>query len=183
MLKNKIACAMLVSSLALFSAQAFAGVGDTVKSETNAGLTTAQVTALIVKNHGVLSGVDVSTTKEGVVILSGRVNSESEAEQLVEATAQIDGVKDVDTDKLDVVGSDHPMKDAYVTAKVMGKLMGAAASNKRFSNDNIHVETVNKVVYLSMAKDNPNEKYAVKVAKSVNGVSKVKVLYLPADKA
>jgi len=182
MMKNKIAYAVLVASLSLFSTQTFADVGNNAKSEMNAGLTTTQVTALIVKNHGVLSGVDVSTTKDGVVRLSGRVNSESEAEQLVEATAKIDGVKDVDTDKLEVVGSKHPMADAYLTAKVMGKLIGAAVSDKHFSNNDIHVETVKKVVYLSMAKGNPNEVYAVKVAESVDGVKKVKVLYLPTDK-
>ncbi len=183
MIKNKIAYTVLVASLALFSAQTFAGTAETAKSEMSAGLTTAQVTALIVKNHGVLSGVDVSTTKDHVVILSGKVNSESEAKQLVEATAQIHGVKDVDTNGLEVIGSDHPMKDAYITAKVIGKLMGTAASDKHFSNSDISVETAKGIAYLSMAKGNRNESTAVNIAKSVDGVSEVKVIYLPADKA
>src|SRR5579883_3099935 len=54
--------------------------------------------------------VDVRTENQ-VVIFTGEVNSESEASTLVQLAQSTDDVKDVDTSKLTVKGSDHPLSD------------------------------------------------------------------------
>src|SRR5438876_9692023 len=63
--------------------------------------------------------VEVSTDQQ-VVHFSGTVNSDSEASTLVEIAQSTVDVKDVDTSKLEVKGSKHPVSDTYITAKVKG---------------------------------------------------------------
>jgi len=101
--------------------------------------------------------VNVSTTK-GVVMLNGTVDSETQASSLVEHAESVIGVSDVDTSKLTVKDSQHPLTDTYITAKIKGlfireKLFG----EKDIAAINTSVETKDGVVYLSGMVDNKQQ--------------------------
>lgn len=87
----------------------------------------------------------------------------------------VDGVRDVDTEKLKIKESKHPMDDAYITAKVKGLFI----QHDLFSDEDVatmpvSVETNNGIVYLSGTVDNEEQlKNAIKIAKTVKGVNKV----------
>jgi len=120
------------------------------------------------------SQVDVTTNK-GVVSLSGTVKTDSEADALVQIAQSISSVKDVNTSKLSVQESKHPMADTIITAKIKGlfireKLFG----DKDIAAMSIHVETNNGIVALTGTADsNQQASNAVKIAKSVKGVKNV----------
>lgn len=115
------------------------------------------------------------TTKNGVVTLTGNVNTDAEASKAVEIASATTGVKDTDTSKLTVKESKQPFTDTAITAKVKGtfireKLFG----DKDVSVMNVNVETTNGVVYLTGTVDTKAEAdNAVKLAKSVSGVKSV----------
>ena len=111
----------------------------------------------------------------GVVTLSGKVNTDTEANKLIEIAESEKGVKDIDTSHLTVKESQHVLSDSAITAKVKGtfvreKLFG----NKDINVMNVNVETTNGVVYLT-GKVNTQEEAdnAIKLAESIKGVSKV----------
>ena len=94
-------------------------------------------------------------TQKGVVSLTGNVDSKSQASSLVESAESVIGVADVDTSKLTVKDSTHPLADTYTTAKIKGlfireKLFGG----KDIAALNISVETKDGIVYLTGVIDN-----------------------------
>jgi len=115
-------------------------------------------------------------TEKGVVNLSGNVDSATQADAATELAQSTDGVTDVDSSKLTIKDSQHPIEDAVITAKVKGmfiqqKLFG----DKDISAITISVETNNGVVSLSGTSDSQQEiNNAIKIAKSVKGVKEVK---------
>ncbi len=136
---------------------------------------TVQIKAKIAadKNLSVFSE-DVSTVNNGMVVLSGVVDSETDATALIQLAASVDGVRDVNTDNLTVKDSKHPMNDAYITAKVKGQFMQAKILTDKDVAALVSVETVDGVVHLSGKVDNAMEiKNAIKLAESVKGVKKV----------
>lgn len=114
-------------------------------------------------------------TNNGVVMLTGNVNSETDASTAVQIAQETDGVTDVNASKLMVKESSHPLDDVFITAKVKGmfikeKLFG----EKDVSPMSIAVETNNGTVYLSGTADSQKEiDNAIMIAKSVNGVKSV----------
>jgi hyperosmotically inducible periplasmic protein len=123
-----------------------------------------------------LSNLNVSvTTSKGVVKLAGEVDSDSQASALVELVESTDGVKDVDTNDLHVRGSNAPLSDSLITAKVKGMFI----QKKLFSHNDIaamtiHVETNNGIVYLSGTATNQEQiNNAIHIAKSIKGVKGV----------
>lgn len=126
-----------------------------------------------------LAGSNVNVTietKDQVVILTGVVNSDSEADTMIKIAESTPGVKDVDTTNLQVKESKQPLQDTYITAKVKGKLI----REKLFGDDDVtpmtvHVETNNGVVYLTgTAETREQVENAVKIAQSVKDVTKVR---------
>ena len=124
-----------------------------------------------------LSGNTISvTTKDGVVMLSGKVSSDTQASEATEVAQSTEGVKDVDATKLTVNDSQQPFTDTLITAKVKGmfiqqKLFG----DKDVAAMTIQVETNNGVVTLGGTADNQAQAdNAVKIAKTVSGVKEVK---------
>lgn len=119
--------------------------------------------------------IKVSTNK-GVVALTGTVDSSSQANLATELAQSVPGVKDVDTSKLTVKGSSHPLNDSLITAKVKGmfiqqKLFG----DKDVAAMSISVETNNGVVTLSGTADNQEQiTNAINMAKKIAGVKEVK---------
>lgn len=171
MKKNNFLTTAIFSSLFIFSALAFAE--QTTVSD---AAITIQIKAKIAgdKSLSIFSD-DVSTINNGVVVLSGVVDSEADATALVQLAESVDGVRDVDTDNLKVKGSLHPMDDAYITAKIKGQFIQA----KIFGNEDValtlvSVETDNGIVHLSGTVDNNKQiRDAIKLARSVKGVKQV----------
>ncbi|MBA3660979.1 MAG: BON domain-containing protein [Gammaproteobacteria bacterium] len=117
--------------------------------------------------------VDVSTSN-GVVMLSGTVNSDTDASALIEIAQSTDGVKDVDTGNLAIKNSSQPFTDTVITAKVKGVLIREKLLGKDVPAVNVSVETNNGVVYLSGNVDtNLQATNAANLAKSVDGVKQV----------
>lgn len=122
------------------------------------------------------SGLKVSiTSHDGVVTLTGHVNTDTEVDKLIQIAESNPDVKDVETNQLKIKKSKHTMSDITITAKVKAmyvkeKLFG----DKDISVMGVSVETVNGVVFLTGAVENQMEAdNAVKYAKSVEGVKSV----------
>jgi hyperosmotically inducible protein len=151
-------------------------IGNTYAASSNNDATLNDSVKSGFQNDPALSNVDVVVvTKKGVVIIKGQVNSDTEANALVEHAQAVPGVHDVDASGLTVKESKQPMTDSYTTAKVKGaflreKLFG----DKPIEPMSISVETKDGVVYLSGAVENKKIiGNAVKIAKSVKGVKSV----------
>ncbi len=118
--------------------------------------------------------VNVSTDK-GQVILQGVVNSEAEANAVIKLASSASGVKTVDATQLRVQKSNQPFTDLVITAKVKGTLAYQHLLDTRSIPADIHVETNNGAVYLSGTASSPLQiQNAIKLAKSISGVSRVK---------
>jgi hyperosmotically inducible protein len=141
---------------------------------------THQVESKIYNNEATSkSDIKVKTNK-GIVTLKGNVNSENEAYIAVEEAYSVPDVKDVDTTNLKVAKgkdkSEHPYKDAYITAKVKGyfvreKLFG----DKSIDVSGVNVETKNGVVYLTGTVDTQAQiNTSISLAKKIKGVKDVK---------
>lgn len=171
MKNNNILINTVFSTLFMFSAAAYAE-----EAPVSDAAITLQVKAKIAadKNLSVFSN-EVSTVNDGVVVLSGTVDSETDAEALVQLAESVDGVRDVDTENLKVKESLHPMDDAYITAKVKGLFIQEELfSDKEVAAMPVSVETNNGIVHLSGTVDSETQiKNAVKIAETVKGVKKV----------
>lgn len=115
------------------------------------------------------------SSKAGVVMLKGKINTDAEADKLIQIAASTQGVKDVNTSQLTVKESKHSMADTAITAKVKGayvreKIFG----DKDISVMGVNVETTNGIVYLTGTVETKSQAdNAVKLAKSIHGVKKV----------
>lgn len=116
---------------------------------------------------------DVSTT-QGVVFLSGQVNSDTDAAALIEIAQATDGVQDVNATQLTVNYSKQPFADIAITAKVKGILIREKIFGKDVPATKVNVETNNGVVYLSGRVDTQQQATnAIYLAKSIDGVKQV----------
>jgi hyperosmotically inducible protein len=188
-MKMKIRTAIKVSvltSLLIFTSQTFAQTDQANYGNSNTTITAktpeedAAVTKTVnklIRESKTLSKfkIDVSTNK-GVVMLSGNVDSDTQAGSLIELAESVIGVSDVDTSKLTVKNSQQPLADTIITAKIKGlfireKLFG----EKDIAAINTSVETKDGVVYLSGVIDNQEQiDNAIEIIKkSVPEVKKV----------
>lgn len=139
----------------------------------------ATITASIKKwidKSKVLSDLNIGVaTQQGIVTLTGTVNSDSEASALVELSSSIIGVRDVNTSNLKVKGSTQPLKDFWITAKVKGVLIREEIFGKRdVAPYRVVVETKNGIVYLTGTVDNQQQiTNAIELVKKVDGVKQV----------
>ena len=163
----------LLFSISLFCISSVNATGAKVVIEDSA--ITAAVKAKIAASPIVSAlAVQVETNK-GIVALQGSVKAASEADTAVEIAASVKGVLDVDTSNLRVQGSERPLTDSYITAKVKGvyireKIFG----QEDVSLSGIHVETNNGVVYLKGEATKEQAENAEKLARLVKGVKDVK---------
>lgn len=115
-------------------------------------------------------------TDNGIVKLSGEVNSEQGFYDAIELAHSLDGVQDVDASNLKVVSkSQHPIDDSIITAKVKGILLREKIfGDKAVKLLGIKVVTKNGVVRLSGKADNKEQMHNIeKVTKQVKGVKEV----------
>lgn len=110
----------------------------------------------------------------GVVSLSGQLDSDTDYEKVVTLAEAIPGVTDVNADNLTVKDSTSPMNDTYITAKVKGALLESDIMGKDIPSWSVSVETKNGEVYLSGTVASEQERQTiVTIAKKVKGVTKV----------
>jgi len=158
---------MMASLQALAESKAVRVVDDSV--------ITTKIKAKMLADKTV-SALNISvTTKNGVVDLSGTVDTEDEATKAIELASSTQDVKDVITKNLTVKQSKQPLSDAYITAKVKGMFLREKIfGDQDISVTGIKVETKDGVVHLSGKADNKEQiDEAKNLAKSVNGVTKV----------
>ena len=128
-------------------------------------------------NDSALSGFHLDVTShKGVVMLSGKVDTQNEAMKAIELAQSVPEVVDVKSKGLMAKDSHQPFTDSAITAKVKGtyireKLFG----DKDIELTGIKVETTNGIVYLTGKVDTEQQaKNAVHFAQSVSGVKEVK---------
>lgn len=136
---------------------------------------TAAIQASIATNDITKStNIDVSA-KSGTVKLVGSVNSDKEASELIEIAESTANVKDVNTAKLTIKGTDKLAEDSVITAKVKGTLIREKLVNTKDIMKPIQVNTAHGIVTLTGTVANQSQvDKAVKVTKAVKGVYKVK---------
>ena len=127
-----------------------------------------------------LSAFDIGvSTKDGIVSLSGHVDSDNQASTLLELIQSVDGVRDINAEKLSLKESDSSFSDLLITSKIKGmfiqeKLFGDGHENED-NPTNIEVRTHDGVVHLSGTAENQEQaEDAVAITKSISGVKKVK---------
>lgn len=110
------------------------------------------------------------------VALMGTVNTDMQYEEAVSLAESVDGVTDVNADKLMVSASKAPLADTYLTAKAKGTIM----KEKLFGNKSVEywpisIETKDKVVYLSGTVDTNEQRVnIIKLIEEIHGVKSVK---------
>jgi hyperosmotically inducible protein len=177
----KILCSFAAFSLLTMSTTAFAdnNNADSLKSTVNDSVITAKIKSQLVANDDTKAASIKVETNNGIVKLTGVVDSEREAVAAIQTSESTVGVKGVDTDNLNIKNnaseSKQPVQDSYITAKVKGALLREKFGNdENFSVSQITVETQNGVVYLSGEAANKGQIHKViEVAKSITGVHKV----------
>ncbi|KTD22050.1 osmotically inducible protein Y [Legionella lansingensis] len=110
----------------------------------------------------------------GIVYLSGQLDSKTDYEKVVTLVESTQGVKDVNVDDLSVKGSKQPLHDSYITAKVRGALIREDIMGRDILAWTLDIETKNGQVYLSGQVASVKEKALImKVVKAVKGVQKI----------
>lgn len=148
---------------------------NSTKGTANDGVITTKVKAELLQNDAVNSG-DISVeTENGVVTLSGFVNSQEQIKHAVDAASKVEGVVSV-SDKLNVKdNADQSVKeyadDAMVTAAVKAKFL----ADDVVPGLSVAVETQDGVVQLTGdVESQAQATQAENVAKGVDGVQSVK---------
>ncbi|MGL5388138.1 MAG: molecular chaperone OsmY [Enterobacterales bacterium] len=136
---------------------------------------TAKVKSALVDEKAIKS-TDISVkTEKGVVMLSGFVATQAQAEQAVEVAGRVEGVKSV-SDKLHVKDEATQSVKSYAgdtatTSELKAKLLADDIVPSR----NVKVETTDGVVQLSgEVKTQAQSDRAESIAKAIDGVKSVK---------
>jgi len=106
------------------------------------------ITELLVKENDIPNTDIKVQVKQKVIYLSGNVDTNLQANRVLELAASIKSVIDVNTDKLDIRNSKEFLSDAFITAKTKGKIKYLAINNRIAEHYVLHVETTNKVVHI-----------------------------------
>ena len=110
----------------------------------------------------------------GIVYLTGKLNSNTDYENVVTLAQSTHGVSDINVDNLTVKDSHDPLSESFMTAKIKGALLKSDLLGKDIPSWSVHVETKNGQVYLSGTVASPEErKNVLDVVKSIKGVTTV----------
>lgn len=160
-----------ISLFTIFAAQASFAKNESFVSDS---VITGKVKAKIALDKSISAFNIGVTTNHGVVYYNGVVDSDTQAESLLELAQATDGVKDINTNKLTVKDSRHPIKDTYITAKVKTLFIEKKVFSSANLPSSVSVETNNGVVFLSgNVKSQDQIENAIRFARSVNGVKRV----------
>jgi hyperosmotically inducible protein len=170
----KIFTAALLVSIAL---PVFAASSNSVGATVTDSVITAKVKSSLAMDPVTHAQNITVETNNGVVLLKGVAQSETEALKAIEIAQSTMGVNNVDARHLRVAHSGQPLGDAYITAKVKGMFLknNLTPDTQSVPLTTVSVETQRGVVYLRGTVDNQAQIARMeKLAKSVDGVSSVK---------
>jgi hyperosmotically inducible protein len=138
-------------------------------------LITNEVKSLLNKEADIPTKQLKISTKDGVVLLDGTVETRLQADRIVEVSNSVDNVKDVDTYKLKVVSSHQYLSDAFITAAVKGKLTWLIRHGKIGKHSHFHVETTNGNVHIfGKIEDNQDVSIITREVGRIKGVKQVR---------
>lgn len=168
---RKVMTLMLSMGLVATSLSALA---DNSGNRSDAGLTASVKSALIANKDTKASQINVET-QQGVVQLSGFVDSEAAKEAAVATAMNVDGVKQVQN-KLMIRDAERStgqaVDDTVIAAKVKGEIAGKAGLG---TAADVNVEVNSGVVELSGFVPTADQKMkAAEVARRVSGVKDVR---------
>ena len=106
------------------------------------------ITELLLKENDIPNTDIKVKVKQKVIYLSGNVDTNLQANRVIELAASIKSVIDVNTNKLEIRNSKEFLSDAFITAKTKGKIKYLAMNNRIAEHYALHVETTNKVVHI-----------------------------------
>lgn len=137
-------------------------------------LITNEVKSLLNKEADIPTKRLKISTKDGVVLLDGTVETRLQANKIVEVANSVDNVKDVDTYKLKVANSHQYLTDAFITSSVKGKLTWLVRHNKIGKHSRFHVETTNGNVHIfGKVEDNQDTSIITREVGRIKGVKQV----------
>lgn len=122
--------------------------GDKIANVAEDTTITTKVKALLAAESDIRSLNISVTTENNVVYLDGRVDTRLQASRVVELAQSVKGVTDVNDSKLSVTSSNNFFEDAFITAKVKGKILQLYNDDKIAKGYSLHVETTNGVVHI-----------------------------------
>ena len=138
-------------------------------------LVTNEVKSLLNKEADIPTKQLKISTKDGVVLLDGTVETRLQADRIVEVANSVDNVKDVDTYKLKVVSSNQYLTDAFITSAVKGKLTWLIRHGKIGKYSHFHVETTNGNVHIfGNVEDNQDVSIITREVGRIKGVKQVR---------
>ena len=110
-------------------------------------------------------------TNDGIVILTGNVNSKSEAEAAIDIASSTENVKDINASGLLIKGSSQPFTDTIITSKIKAEQAKEKVFGDKPIKVFIHVETNDGKVVLTGEVDNAAQiENAKRLAENVKGV-------------
>jgi len=177
MLNKTVLCGVLAfATISPLVVNADTATTSVVKNDLSDTAITAKVKALYVLSPLIKTlSISVVTTNHNVA-LEGEVATDLQYEEAVSLAQSIDGVTDVNVDKLQVKASTAPMADTYITAKAKGTIL----KEKLFGSKSVDywpvkIETKDGVVYLTGAVDTDEQRAnIVTLIEGIHGVKSVK---------
>jgi hyperosmotically inducible protein len=172
--KWKVCGAALLVSVTL---PVFAASSNTVGAALDDTVITGKVKSSLAMNTVTHAENITVETNNGVVLLKGVAQSDTEALKAVEIAESTDGVKNVDATQLRVAHSDQPLGDSFITAKVKGLFIknNLTPDSQKVPVTTVSVETQRGVVFLSGTVENKAQiEKLTTLAKSIDGVTAVK---------
>lgn len=136
---------------------------------------TTKIKALYVLSPVIKSlSISVVTTNHEVALM-GTVETDMQYEKAVSLAQSVDGVSNVNADKLVVSASKAPLADTYITAKAKGTIMKENLfGRKPVEYWPVTIETKDAVIYLSGTVDtNEQRENIVKLVEGIDGVKSV----------
>lgn len=109
---------------------------------------TRRVNDLIVREKDVPRAHIKILTKNGIVGVYGSVDTNLQADKIIELIATITGVVDINTENLEIKNSKEFLSDAYITAKAKGKIKYLALTHKIAKDYELHIETTDGTVHI-----------------------------------
>lgn len=177
MLKKTVLCGVLASvAISPLLVNADTTTSSSAKNELSDTAITAKVKARYLISP-IIKTLDISVdTANHTVSLVGKLATDLQYEEAVALAQSIDGVSDINADKLEVEASKAPMNDTYITAKAKGTIL----KEKLFGSKSVEywpvsIETKDGVVYLTGVVDTDDQRSnIVTLIKAIHGVKSVK---------
>ena len=177
MLKKSVLCGVLAcAAISPLLVNADTVAKSSIKNELSDAAITAKIKALYLQSS-IIKTLDISVaTANHVVDLSGKIATDLQYEEAIALAQSIDGVTDVNADKLQVEASKAPMADTYITAKAKGTIL----KEKLFGSKSVEywpvsIETKDGVVYLKGEVDTDGQRTnIVSLIEKIQGVQSVK---------